>query len=180
MKKEEPLFKNTSKMDAKEITVFQTYAMKKTFLWVSIVFALIFIGVGVGVSFIDLTFGIIAIACGLLGGFALLPYLMKENIKKQNEQNLDGKKYLNTYEFFEDKVVVSSESALPNTNEYKLDASQEIEYKDFYQAVCLKEYMFLFLSESQSFVVDYKGMTKGVIADLIEFLKTKEIKIIKK
>lgn len=180
MENEEVLYKNTSKLDTEEIALFQKFAVKKTFIMVSIIFSLIFVGVGVGVSFIELTFGIITIACGVLGGFVLLPYLMKENLKKQNAQSFGDKKYLNTFDFYGDYVFITSESALPNTNEYSQIASQKLFYTDVYQGVLYRDHLYLYINAQQSFIISYKGMTKGTIAEVIDFLKTKNVKIIDK
>lgn len=180
MEKEEVLFQNTSKLDASEMESFQIYAMKKVNLFTSIIFALIFVGIGVGVSFIELTFGIISIACGILGGFVLLPYLMKESIKKQNAKNADERKFLNTYDFYQDYVEIASEVAMPDSNDYNQLASQNLYYQEVYQVVLFKENLFLYLNPQQAFIISHKGMTKGTIGEVIDFLKAKEIKLIDK
>lgn len=180
MDKEEAKFKNTSKMDKEEISLFQSYALKKTNLMISIFFTLIFVGIGVGVSFIELTFGIITIVCGVAGGFFLLPYMMKESVKKQNMQSLGDKKYLNTFSFFEEHVFITSEEGLPNSNEYKEVASQSLSYQDVFQAVLYRDHLFLYIDPRQSFIISYKGMTKGTIGEVIDFLREKGVKIIDK
>ena len=180
MEREEAIYRNTSKMDAQEIALFQAFAMKRVNIWASILFAVIFVGIGIGVSFIELTFGIITIACGILGGFVLLPYLMKASVQKQNERNTDERKYLNTFDFFEEYVIVSTQSAMPNSNDYQEIASQKLFYTDIPQALLYKDHIFLYLSSNQAFIINYKGMTKGTISEVIEFLKSKNIKILDK
>lgn len=173
----EVIFKNTSKMDMEEISLFQSTVLKKATFIASIIFALIFVGAGVGLSFVDTTLGIILIACGVIGGFVLLPYLIKDNQKKQNTQMLGDKRYLNTYEFYQEHIAISTEMARDNSNDYQNVATQTLNYQDIYQVKVYKERLFIFISSSQSFIFNFKGMTKGTAAEVIEFLKTKNIKI---
>jgi len=180
MKEEKIVYKNTTKMEVNEIITFQTFAMKKVNLITSILFALIFVGIGVGLSFVNVTCGIITIVCGLLGGFVLLPYLMKESIKKQTTQSFGENEYLNTFEFNEETFKIVSEEKLANQEEYKEVASQELSYEDLYQAVLFRDHLFIYISARESFIVNYKGMTQGTIGEVIDLLKSKEVKIIDK
>ena len=176
----EMLFKNTSKLDDKEIASFQTFAMKKVNLTASILFTTVFVAIGIGVSFIQIIYGLISLACGVIGGFVLLPYLMKESLKKHNEKNFDGRKYLNTYAFFDEYVTITSEQAMPGSNEYKEIASKNLEYIDIYQVVLRDDHLYLYLDSYQAFILDYKGMTKGTATELIALLKEKCFKVINK
>lgn len=180
MENTEVLYKNTSKMDASEISIFQSYAMKKINIISSIAFALVFAGIGTGACFWNLTCGIIVIVCGVLGGFVLLPYLMKDSIKKQNAQSYGDKKYLNTFEFCDEYVQITSEASALDKNEYQPIATQKLFYEDALQAVLYRDHLFLYISPRQAFILDYKGMTKGTIGEVIDMLKTKNIKVIDK
>ena len=156
---EELLFKNTSKMDEEEITLFQNYALKKMTIIASVAFTLFFVILGIGLSFVILPMGIILIVCGCIGGLIFMPYLLKENIKKQNIQNLGDKKYLNTFEFYENSLEVTTEAtSSKQTNDYKPVANQSINYGD----------------------LSFKGMTKGTYQDVIDLLKSKNVKVIDK
>lgn len=170
------IFKNTSKMDSEEITLFQNAVMKKRVLVMSFIFCLIFAGAGVGLSFVDMTLGIILIVCGIIGGFVLLPYLMKESQKKQNKEILGDKTYLNTYEFYNDYFEIISQAS-ENKKDYEEVGSQKIYYKDLYKVVVYKERLFIFINPRQSFIFHFKGMTQGTAGELIEFFKSKNIKI---
>ena len=170
-------FKNTSKMDSDEITVFQNAVMKKTIFLTSVVFFLIFAGIGTGLAFWNLTSGIITGVCGIIGGFILLPYLMKENQKKQNASVLGDKTYLNTYEFFEDSFVISTQASKPDSKEYEDIASQKLYYQDIYKVMIYREHLFIFINPRQSFILNFKGMTKGTAGEVIELFKAKNIKI---
>lgn len=180
-KQRKVLFKNTSKMDDEEISIFQSYAIKKTMLISSILFSLIFVGIGIGTSFYDLTMGIVFIVCGLLGGFVLLPYLLKENVKKQNKITLGDKKYLNTFEFYDEYIFVESQAtSSKETNDFQSVASQKVFYKDVYKVVTYREFLFIYLNSRQSLILNFKGMTLGTAGEVVEFLKGKSIKIIDK
>lgn len=181
MEESEVLFKNTSKMNSEEVTVFQNFALKKLHLIVSIGFSLVFVAIGLLlIFFVNLTAGIIAIASGILGGFVLLPYLLKESVKKQNMQNLGDKKYLNTFSFYDDYIIVQSEESEFDKKQFEEIASQKLFYNEIFQIVLFREYLFIYINEVQSFILSYKGMTKGTIAETINFLKTKGIKMIDK
>ncbi len=180
MEEEKILYKNSSKMDDEEIIIFQNYALKKTLFISSIVFTLIFIAVGIGTSFFDLTMGIVFIVCGLLGGFVLLPYLIKENVKKQNKTSLGDKRYLNTFEFYEDYIFVESKASAKDKNEFQQVATQKVLYKDVFKIVVYREFLFIFLNARQSLILNFKGMTFGTAGEMIEFLKTKSIKFVDK
>ncbi len=181
MEEKEVKFKNTTKMDDEEISIFQSYALKKTTLISSILFSLLFVGAGIGISFIDLEMGIILIVCGLLGGFVLLPYLLKEILKKQNKTTLGDKKYLNTFEFCDEFILVESQaSSSKETNDYQQVASQKIFYKDVFKVVIYKEFLFVYLNARQSLILNFKGMTLGTAGELVEFLKGKNIKFVDK
>lgn len=178
---EEIKFKNTSKMNAEEVSIFQNYAMKKTNIIMSVGFAVIFVALGVGLAFWNLTVGVICLVCGVAGGGFFLPYLLKENQKRMNAQALGDKKYLNTFEFYEDKfVVTSSETQSSNDKNYHEVGNQTIAYQDLYKVVTYKDRLFLFLDAQQSLIVDFKGMTTGTIAGLIAYLKEKGVNVIDK
>ena len=58
MEESEVLFKNTSKMNSEEVTVFQNFALKKLHLIVSIGFSLVFVAIGLLlIFFVNLTAG---------------------------------------------------------------------------------------------------------------------------
>ena len=108
MEEKNAIFKNTSKMDDEEISLFQNFVLKKTTFISSLVFSIIFIGGGVGMCFVDLTIGLALAICGVIGGIILLPYLMKESLKKKNKITLGDRKYLNTFEFCQDYIFITS------------------------------------------------------------------------
>ncbi|MBO5395148.1 MAG: hypothetical protein J6A28_04555 [Clostridia bacterium] len=177
---EEIKFKNTSKLNAEEISLFQGYAMKKTIWAMSIFFLAIFAALGVGLAFVNLTLGIILIACGVAGSLFFLPYLLRENQKRQNLQRLGSNKYLNTFTFYDSSIVVESEVANEMDNRYHYVGQESVKYEDLFKVVTYKDRVFLFLNPAQSLIVNFNGMTTGTIADHVNFLKEKGITIIDK
>lgn len=181
MVKEQELFKNTSKLDEKEVEVFQTFVMKKTNLFLSIFFTLVFVAMGVGCCFyLSLFTGIILAVCGALGGFLLLPYLMKEMMKKQNAKIYGGKKYLNTYCFYEECMTIQTESARGQDGAFEDMSNEKLYYNEVFQALAYRDHLYIYVNARQSFILDYKGMTQGTIAELIDFIKSKNIKFVDK
>lgn len=174
---EEIIFKNTSKMDHEEISIFQNTVSKKANFITSILFALIFVGLGVGLSFVDLTLGIILIVCGVIGGFLLVPYLLKESMKKANKETLGDRKYLNTFEFYEEYFFVSTEASPLTQQKFEKIGSQKVYYTDLHKVVVYKERLFIFINSRQSFIFNFKGMTKGTAGEVIELFKSKNIKV---
>ena len=125
--------------------------------------------------------GIILIVCGCIGGLIFVPYLLKESVKKQNIQNLGDRKYLNTFEFYQDTVEVTTEAtSSKQTNDFKPVATQSLKYEELYQLVVYKGHLFLFISPGQSFILSFKGMTKGTYQDVIALIKSKNVKVIDK
>ncbi len=181
MEEKNAIFKNTSKMDDEEISLFQNFVLKKTTFISSLVFSIIFIGGGVGMCFVDLTIGIALAICGVIGGIILLPYLMKESLKKQNKITLGDRKYLNTFEFCQDYIFITSQAtSSPTANDYQEIASQKVFYKDLFKFVAYKEHLFIFINQKQSFIFDYRGMTKGTAGEVVEYLKAKGVKFVDK
>ncbi len=181
MEEKNAIFKNTSKMDDEEISLFQNFVLKKTTFISSLVFSIIFIGGGVRMCFVDLTIGLALAICGVIGGIILLPYLMKESLKKQNKITLGDRKYLNTFEFWQDYIFITSQAtSSPTANDYQEIASQKVFYKDLFKFVAYKEHLFIFINQKQSFIFDYRGMTKGTAGEVVEFLKAKGVKFVDK
>lgn len=177
---EEVKFKNTSKLDAQELSVFQQCAMKKTYLASSILFALLFVGAGVGLAFWQLTAGLVFIVCGVVGGFLFLPYLLKENQKKQNENMLGSNTYLNTFSFYEDRVLVQSEVTSGKDDKIEFAGEETFLYEDILKIVSYKDRLFLFINQHQAFIVNFNSMVQGTMRELISFLKDKQIKFVDK
>ena len=179
--KDELLFKNSSKMNEDEIQVFQKFALKKTIIIASICLILGFAIIGALVCFVELFLGITIIVAGVLGGAVLMPFLMKDSVKKQNTLTLGDRKYLNHFEFYNDYIFVTSEATTSKeSNDYQEVASQKVFYNDLVQVVVYKTYLFIYINKAQSFVLNQRGMTKGTAGELVDFLKDKGLKMVDK
>lgn len=178
----EPLFKNTSKINEEELTKYQLKLLKKTIILFAAVVILISLGAGIPILiFVDEFVGGAIIVLGALGGAVLLPYLLKDSVKKQNAKVLGDRKYLNTFEFYEDKMIIIN-SATDNfaDNTYKEIARAEIPNANIYRILLDNIYIFIYLDKKQSLFLDQRGMTKGTAGELAEFLQNKGVKVIKK
>ncbi len=181
LKEKQIKFKNTSKMNEDEIAVFQNYALKKTIILSSALLICFCVLIGVGLCFIELYLGVAIIIAGVLGGGVLMPFLMKDSVKKQNKLVFGDRKYLNHFEFFQDYFMVTSEATTSKeSNDYSVNAEEKLLYSDLFQVVVYKTYIFLYINKAQSFVLNQKGMTLGTAGELILFLKDKGLKIIDK
>lgn len=169
---EDILYMNTTKLKEEDITAFQTFAMKKYSLFIAIAITVVFGGLGIGLCFVNTYVGVAILLAGIIGGLFFFPYLSKNQIKTQNATIFDGKDYSNTFEFYSDHLKVTNiDGAQP---EKKI--SQEFSYNELYKLVTFKNYVCLYINKNQSFLLSYTGMKKGTIAELIDFLKAKNIK----
>lgn len=173
---EKLLFKNTSRMGKEEIDIFQNFAIKKTSMWTSIAILLICVGTGVGLFFVNMYLGIAMAVAGAIGAF-IMPYVISQSVKKQNQAIFQDKKYLNHFEFFEDKVVITSEAAEMDSNTYKEVAKQDISYEQIDHVIVYGLYLFVFVNKYQSLILNQKGMTEGVVGELLDYFKSKGIKV---
>lgn len=173
---EKLLFKNTSKLGKDEIDIFQNFAIKKTSLLTAIILFAICAGAGVGLFFVQMYLGIAFMVGGLLGAF-IIPHVISSSVKKQNQAVFQNKKYLNHFEFFEDIIVITSDAAENDSNEYEEKAKENLKYTDIHHVVVYGIYIFVFINKYQSLILNQKGMTEGVAADLIDFLKAKGISV---
>ena len=173
---EKLLFKNTSKLGKEELDVFQNFAVKKTSLLTSLILFAICAGAGVGLFFVQMYLGIAFMIAGLLGAF-IMPYVISVSVKKQNQAVFQNKKYLNHFEFFEDVIVITSDVAENDSNEYEEKVKENLAYEDIHHVVVYGIYIFIFINKYQSLILNQKGMTEGVSADLLEFFKAKGIDV---
>lgn len=179
---EELLFKNTSRINEQELTKFQLKMLKVPIILFAAAIILISIGAGVPIIiFLNEFAGGALIIFGAIGGGVLLPYLIKDSVKKQNASVLGDRKYLNTFEFYEDKmIIINSATKSLDDNDYTEIARAEVEISNIYRLLLDNIYIFIYLDKKQSLFLDQRGMTKGTAGELVEFLQNKGIKVIKK
>lgn len=173
---EKLLFKNTSKMGKEEMEVFQNFAIKKTAILASLTILSLCLCAAVGFYFVSLYLSIAIAVAGIIGVF-IMPVVIKKTVNNQNAHILQNKKYLNSFEFFEDKIKITNEVSDENSNVYQRKAQDTLIYSDIHHVIVYGIYFYIFLNKYQSLILDQRGMTKGVFADLMEFFKSKNIKV---
>lgn len=171
----ELIFKNTTTLNESDITTFQLFALKKHTIFISAMITIVLVGLGVGLCFVNTYVGVAILIAGIVGGIIFFPYLSKEQIKRQNAVLFNGGKYVNVFDFYDDKMKVTNVD-----EERDEDYFQTFEYSTLYQVVDYQEFLFIYVNKNQSFLLLKTGMNKGTIAELIEFLKNKKIKYVDK
>ncbi len=171
---EEVLFKNVSAMGEKEAKALIKVTGKRAMIIFSLVFPLIFIALGVTFILLDdLDFALWMFAFAI--AFVIVfPLLFLFSAKQANKQVIGGKRLLNTFEFKEDILSIATEN-LQDGNSL-VSGTSNLYYKDLFKCLVTNEYIFLFINQRQSFILDVNGMVQGEANDLIEFLKTKMVK----
>lgn len=160
----ETKFENKSKISMQEVLAIQNKQIKKSSLITSIIMFVIILGASIGLYFVNSYIGISLGVAGLLGAFIIYPYVIKKSASVQDDAAFEIK-----YNFFEDEF----DSTIGNTTE-------KYAYSDIKKILVFEKYVYIFVGVNESLVMTKQGMTKGVIADLFEFLKNKKIKIIYK
>lgn len=161
-------FKNTTKLNEQAITAFQIFAMKKYTWTIASLISIVFGGLGLGLCFVNAYIGVAVLIAGILGGVIFFPYLSREQIKKQNALIFEGKKYINVFEFFDEKLVVTNVDG-------ENDIYQIYDYKGLVQVVLFAEYIAIYINKNQSYLLDKKGMNKGTIDEVLALLKSQNI-----
>lgn len=161
-------FKNTTKLNEQAITAFQIFAMKKYTWTIASLISIVFGGLGLGLCFVNAYIGVAVLIAGILGGVIFFPYLSREQIKKQNALIFEGKKYVNVFEFFDEKLVVTNVDG-------ENDIYQIYDYKGLAQVVLFAEYIAIYINKNQSYLLDKKGMNKGTIDEVLALLKSQNI-----
>ncbi len=166
---EEVLFKNVSAMGEKETKALINITGKKAMIIFSLVFPLICIALGVAFIFLnDLEMAIFMFVCAVIFA-ALFPLLFLWSAKQANKQVINGKRLLNTFEFKEDILTITTE----NLTDGIVTGTSNLYYKDLFKCLLTNDYIFLFINARQSFILDVNGMVQGDSESLIEFLKSK-------
>ena len=165
------LFINTTKLTEEEVTNLQLFTLKKYNLLISIMIAVFFGGIGIGLCFVNTYVGVAILLAGIIGGLFLFPYVTKEQIKRQNNQIFANQDYINSFEFYNDYINIKN---IDKNNEKEI--SQNFNYSGLYKVVEFSQFVYIFINKNQSFMLDKKGMTKGTIGEVIELLKENGLK----
>ena len=105
----------------------------------------------------------------------LLPFIIKDGIKKQNERLFTQNKIINEYEFYED--FFSVQAKLQREDGIEEEKTEKYEYKNLFKISDYSIFIFIYINSRQSFILDKRKMIKGTSGELIEFLQSKNIKI---
>lgn len=174
---EKVLFKNTTKLNENDVAAFQKDVIKKISFTYGVIIFLICLGAGVGLYFVNSFLGIATIVLGAVGGFAIFPYSTKTYSTRSNTENFFGIKSTNYFEFYQDEFIVKGEIADIESRKKKELQEEKYSYAEVVKVTVIKNYICIFINKSQSFVLDKRGMTKGVCEDLIFLFKEKQIKV---
>ncbi len=168
-------FKNITTLNESDITSFQLFALKRHTIIVATIITILLCGLGAGLCFVNTYVGSAIIIAGIVGGVFFFPYLSREQIKKQNAVLFSGGKYVNEFDFYENHMKVTNID-----EEREEDYYQTFEYQNIYKLVDFQDFIFIYVSKNQSFLILKTEMNKGTITELIDFLKNKNIKYVDK
>jgi succinate-acetate transporter protein len=157
---------NTTVQNKELIGMFQTRHAKRVLVPIIAIFGAIFILA----SFFNFMAGDIYRGFGFIifGGLWMLLFwgILKLQQRKINKSSpLANEVQTHKYIFADQSVIVEFSSA-------SLTGKQIIPYTTIYKVIAEKDFMFMYVSAIQAFIVDAKGYTEGSYAGLIDFLRT--------
>ena len=171
----ELLYKNTTKLSEQAITSFQIFAMKKITWLIATLITVVFGGIGIGLCFVNTYIGVAVLIAGILGGVIFFPYLVRSQLKKQNELIFQGGINVNEFEFYENQLIVTN---IDKNSES--DIFQSYLYKDLNKIIEFADYVAIYINKNQSYLLDKRGMNKGTISEVLSLLKQNNIQYIDK
>lgn len=173
---EKILFSNTSKLDQGVVEKFNKTISKKI-IGYGILLVTLFCGVVGGLlCILNLFLGIAVIGAGVVVGIPLVTFLIKDSMKKNAQNLMNGKKYLVHFDFYENEILIKAEEAEEKDKHYTFSGEDRIDYAQILKVIVSDTDVYIQRAE-QANVLDQRGMTKGTAGELIDFLKTKGIKV---
>ena len=167
----ETIFKVTTPMGEKEYMAFQKHYFKKTLIPICAICSLVMIALGIYYSFDDLVVGIAVIVSGVIFPFVYVWAVNREVKKKKYKSNLVGDGVINVLRCSEDGF---DETTLRAGNQIGFTA---LKYEDLQKVEQTKDYMFLYISKVQAFIVDKNAFEIGEKEGFLNFLKSKGVKV---
>lgn len=164
----EKLFGNTTNFSSLTIKEFNIFVLKPMFIKLSIALFSLFVCFGVygfvtNLFYVGLFMSVVA--------FAIIPAMVfayKSSIKKAIDANkLCSSNTFVDYYFEKDGVRTSTRKGEVEV------ASLAIDYRMITKIVEHSHYFYVFITDTQAYIVDKNGMTEGKSDKLSEFLKTK-------
>lgn len=164
--------KNTTKQSMQEVNALNSYATWGPFWKIEIGVLLVTFVIGVILHINHIGAGIHIFAYGVL--FAILyPILMviMVNATNKNHNAFLKNNTVNHYEITEDYFIENTEQ------DGEIISVTKLTYDKFVKCVDYKNYIFLFITKAQAYILDKDGMTVGTVEGLMEFIEKKGIKI---
>ena len=149
--------------------------MKKITWLIATLITVVFGGLGIGLCFVNTYIGVAVLIAGILGGVIFFPYLVRSQIKKQNELIFQGGINVNEFEFYENQLIVTN---IDKNSES--DIFQSYLYKDLNKIIEFADYVAIYINKNQSYLLDKRGMNKGTISEVLSLLKQNNIQYIDK
>ena len=176
MEENKVLFSNTSKLDKDSVARFNKVIGKKITGYAVVLIVAFCAVVGAMLMLVNLFLGITVVGVGVIVGAPLGAYLIKDNMKKESEKFLAGKKYLVHFEFCEENIRIKAEASNENESKYSFSGEEILDYSMITKIVVSDTDLYL-QRQGRANIIDQKGMTVGTAGELIEFLRAKGIKI---
>lgn len=173
---ENPLFSNVSKLDLPAVEKFNKIIGKKlTTLSAGAVIVLCAVVGGLFCIF-DLFLGIATIGVGVLIGAPLVAYFIKDSMKKNAGNLLQGEEYIVHFDFYQEEILLKAERKNTKTGKYEFSGEERVKYTDIAKVIVNGTDVYL-QRTGQANILDQRGMTLKTAGELLEFLASKGLKI---
>lgn len=171
---EKLLFKNVSGVGEKEAKVMMKHALVKPMILSTVVCPLCFIVLGVLWVLIDQLSTAIWMFAFAVAFAVVFPIIIIIASKKQNKKVIDGRRLLNTYEFYDSHLYIMTQTLV--VGETITNGTSNVFYEKLFKVLVADDYIFIYANPQQCFLLDQKGMVEGEAEALINFLKSKIVK----
>lgn len=164
--------KNSTKLTKTELDALNKYATWGVFWKIEIAVLVISITLGCILHANHISMGVHIFAYGVL--FAILyPIIMVVMVSSTNKNHNAFLKSstVNHYEFTEDYFIENTEQ------DGEMVSMTKLPYNKFIKCVDYKNYIFLFITKAQAYIIDKDTMTSGTVEGLVDFIEKKGIKI---
>ncbi len=169
-------YENTTNFNGKAVADFNKFVMKPIFVRLTLVVFAIFALAGVYFMF-DSADVVVAIIMWVfsVASVVVMPFVYLHSVDKGVRMNTmcSSTTYLDFC--FEDGGV----KVFTRKNDAEI-ASIAIDYRHILKVVEVEGYLYFFVTDTQAYLLDKFGMTNGKINNLIDFLKSKQIKFVVK
>ncbi len=169
-------YENTTNFSGKEVTSFTSFVTRPIFIKLAVALFVLFVGMGFYMFFVmdALVTAIIMWSLGVVS-VAVMPFTYKHTVLKgvRNNTMCSSSTYMN-YKFEDGGVKISTRKGDVEVAMLALD------YRHIVKILQVQHYLFIFVTDTQAYILDVNGMTSGKANNLIDFLKSKHIKYVNK